>query len=86
MELKIKVIGRNDLAVDFYCTCNNPKYKGTPLEDIMTTKISLYGYDDRNFFENVNKNKREFKCGVCKKEYTQQWFRTGIVQIEEVQN
>ena len=82
MKLPIKCLKGNDLSVDFLCECNNPKYNGTPLEGLLQTRIYLSGYSDSNFFDNVNKNKRPFKCNVCKKEYTQQWFREGYVEVE----
>lgn len=81
MKLKIQVIARNDLAVDFHCDCPHPRFIGTPVEHIMKNKITLYGYNDRYFFEEVNKEPRNIKCR-CGKEYTQQWFDKGYVIVE----
>lgn len=83
MNLKINHIAGNDLVVNFDCVCNNPKYKGTSIENLMKTRISLYGYNDSNFFYNVNSIPRKFSCSECKKEYTEQWFDDGYVMIKE---
>lgn len=83
MELKWEVQGRNDLVVKFDCTCPNERWIGTKLEHLMNHRIVLWGYADANFFDNVNKEPRSFKC-KCGKKYTQQWFTNGTVTIEEI--
>ncbi|WP_137743357.1 hypothetical protein [Robertmurraya siralis] len=83
MKLKIKKITGNDLSVDFECTCPNEKFKGTPIEDIMKTRIYLSGYNDDYFFDKVNAEPRLIRC-KCGKEYTQQWFRDGRVIINQL--
>jgi len=83
MKLNIHSISGNDLAVSFNCECPSKTFKDSPIAHLMKTKINLYGYNDSNFFVNVNKEPRPFKCG-CGKEYQQQWFSEGHVIVEEL--
>lgn len=83
MELLWESTGRNDIVAELECTCPSAKWKGTNIEHLMNTKITLWGYVDYNFFDNVNKEPREFACS-CGKKYSQQWFKNGSVIIEEI--
>lgn len=82
MKLKINSIGGNDLAIDFKCTCPSDLFKGSDIEHLMKQRIHLYGYNDANFWGNVNKEPRKFNC-KCGREYTQQWFVDGYVEVKE---
>lgn len=75
---------RNDLHTSFNCTCPSKRWEGTEIAHLMTTKIDLSGYFDSNYFDNVNAKPRQFKC-QCGKQYTQQWFPNGTVEVKEVQ-
>jgi hypothetical protein len=83
MKLEIKHVMGNDLAVDFQCDCPHESFIGTDIENIMKHRIYLYGYNDSYFFNNVNAQPRSFKC-KCGKEYTQQWFNDGYVEVKEI--
>lgn len=83
MKLEIKHIAGNDLSVDFQCDCPHKSFVGTDIEHLMKHRIYLYGYNDNYFFNEVNNEPREFKC-KCGKQYKQQWFRNGYVEVEEV--
>ncbi len=84
MILEYRNIGGRDLAVDFECDCPNPRYKDNEvLYRLMKTRIYLYGYNDDYFFRKVNEYPRNFKCHNCGKEYRQQWFRNGTVNVYE---
>ena len=48
--LKITSNNARDLYADFKCTCPSERFKGTDIEDIMKTTITLRGYDDDYFF------------------------------------
>lgn len=74
--LPIRFLG-NDMYADFYCTCPNKEYKGTPLAKIMKTKISFSGYNDNYFFDVVNKEPQIRICS-CGKSYLFQWKREGV--------
>lgn len=50
MELLWESTGRNDIVAEFECTCPSAKWKGTNIEHLMNTKITLWGYADYNFF------------------------------------
>lgn len=82
-KIKYRNIGGNDLAVDFYCSCPSPQFKDTPIADLMKKKIYLSGYSDNYFFEEVNKEPREFTC-ECGKKYSQQWKNDGYVYLKKI--
>jgi hypothetical protein len=69
---------RNDLhAEPVSCTC-----KGTPTWSFKTAdqyphKIRLAGYDDANFWNNVNAAPREASC-KCGRRYRYQWLPEGV--------
>jgi len=69
---------RNDLhAEPVSCTC-----KGAPRWDFKTAdqfphKIRLAGYDDANFWQNVNAAPRENAC-KCGRRYRYQWLPEGV--------
>lgn len=83
MILQIKHLSGNDLAVDFHCTCPSNLFKGTQVENLMKERIYLYGYNDDYFFDKVNAAPRSFRC-KCGKEYIQQWFKDGYVEVKEI--
>lgn len=83
MELMCQTNNGRDLSVSFKCTCLDERWKGTEIEKLMNKTIYLYGYNDENFFTNVNKTARHFRCS-CGKDYTQHWFSNSKVMIEEV--
>jgi|GEM_PF-5092791 len=72
----------NDLFAKFYCDCPSELFKGTPVEHIMKTNITLSGYNDDYFFDVDNKEPREYKC-KCGKRYSYQWKRNGV-EVEEI--
>jgi hypothetical protein len=82
MPIKFSSLG-NDLSVYFYCICPSDLFKGSEIEDLMKERIYLYGYNDNYFFNTVNAAPRQFKC-KCGKEYTQQWFVEGHVEVKEI--
>lgn len=82
MNFNWRSIGGRDLSASFYCTCPDKNYVGTPIETVMKTKIELSGYNDRYFWDEVNKEPREVEC-ECGKKYTQQWKENGIVEVNE---
>lgn len=71
-------ISRNDLYFEIHCTCPDEKWIGTNIEHIMKHKIVLTGYNDSNFFNNVNKESRESKC-KCGRKFRYQWFPRYII-------
>lgn len=83
MKLEYKNISGNDLVASFYCTCFNEDYKGTLLEGKLKKRMHIYGYNDYNFFNKVNAVPRKLTCN-CGKEYMQQWFDDGYVEVSEV--
>ena len=77
LTLPIRRMG-NDLFADIYCTCNNKDYAGTPIANIMKTKLSFSGYGDNYFFDVVNKEPQIIIC-ECGMSYKFQWKRDGLV-------
>lgn len=75
--LPIRKFG-NDLFADFYCTCNNKAYLGTPIYKLMKTKITLTGYNDSYFFDGVSKEDKPLVC-QCGQSYLYKWNRDGVV-------
>ena len=73
---KFRALG-NDLYFDLECTCPNSLFIGTDIEGIMKHRIKLTGYNDANFFDNVNAEPRKGKC-KCGREFVYQWFRNGV--------
>lgn len=67
----------NDLYFHAQCSCPSKMFLGTPVEHIMKTKLTLTGYNDANFFDNVNAEPRELACG-CGRRFKAQWFRNGV--------
>lgn len=82
MKLEIKHVSGNDLSVDFQCECPNESFIGTSIGHLMKHRIYLYGYNDSYFLNTVNAEPRQFKC-KCGKQYTQQWFAEGYVEVKE---
>jgi hypothetical protein len=70
--LEIEVIAGRDLVAEFKCDCPHDKYP-----TLLNRTIKLYGYNDANFFDNVNKEPRLYKC-KCGKEYKYRWTREGV--------
>jgi hypothetical protein len=75
--IDIECITGRDLVAEFECDCPNERYKGSPIEHLMKHIIRLYGYNDTNFFDNVNKEPQTLTC-KCGKEYRYQWTRDGV--------
>ena len=67
----------NDLYAKIECTCG--KYPDMPW---FKHKITLVGYNDSNFFENVNREPRKILCDNCKKAYMVQWYHDGVEYSE----
>ena len=77
MTVEIEVITGRDLVAEFKCDCPSDSFKGSAIEHLMKHRIKLYGYNDSNFFDNVNKEPHPYKC-KCGKEYRYQWTRDGV--------
>lgn len=75
--LEIEVIQGRDLVAEFECDCPNERYKDSPLAHLMKHRIKLYGYNDSNFFDNVNKEPQTLTC-KCGRVYQYQWKRDGV--------
>lgn len=75
MKLEIECIRDRDLVAKVPCTCPHESAKLAAL-DIKHT-LRLGGYDDDNFFKNVNANPRDGKC-KCGRPYRFQWFDDGV--------
>lgn len=69
---------RNDLHFKIECTCPSKLFEGSDIAHLMKTTIRCSGYDDDNFFDNVNRTPRRSKCGTCGRPYRIQWFRDGV--------
>lgn len=52
-------------------------FKDTAIAHMMNRTIQLTGYDDDNFFDNVNAQPHDFRC-QCGRPYRLQWFRDGV--------
>lgn len=69
----------NDLFCDVgKCRCPSPTFIGSDIEHLMKKRIKLTGYWDKNFFENVNKEKRKYECGGCNMKFDYQWKTDGV--------
>lgn len=78
MKLNYEFSGGNDLYADkVECKCLDPKWKDSEVAHLFKTKISLSGYYDANFFDNVHKEPHEGKC-QCGRKFTYQWFRDYV--------
>ena len=64
VTLPIKVSGGNDLCAEFRHKC----FKN----------IRFSGYNDANFFDNVNKEPREYTCPQCGETFKYRWTRRGV--------
>lgn len=74
MKLNYECVGGRDLYADAVeCTCTNPLHADSPVAYLFKRKIRLSGYDDDNFFNNVNKEPREAAC-ACGRKFKYQWF------------
>ena len=56
-----RALGR-DLYFDMECTCPNKLFEGTDIEHLMKHTITLVGYADDNFFDNVNATQSRGRC------------------------
>lgn len=63
---------RNDLYAKVRCNC--PHHS---MPDLLKHTIRLVGYNDANFFDNVNREPRESAC-KCGRRYRYQWHRNGV--------
>ena len=68
---------RNDLYAKVQCTCPSKLFEGKPIAHLMKHWIKLVGYNDANFFDNVNREPRESAC-KCGRGYRYQWLRDGV--------
>lgn len=75
MRLEIECIGGRDLVAKVKCRCPHEIEKLAALN--ITHTLRLGGYDDENFFKNVNANPRHGKCR-CGRGFTQQWLDDGV--------
>jgi hypothetical protein len=73
-----------DMYFSFKCTCPSDLFKNTDIAHLMETTITLSGYADDYFFNEVNREPRTFKC-KCNKIYKYQWFRDGV-ECEEIKD
>lgn len=76
MKLPYEAYG-NDLYCKFSCTCLDPKWENLEVAHLFNTKIRLWGYNDANFFENVNKEPRNIEC-TCGEVYSVRWFYDSV--------
>lgn len=67
----------NDIYARLECSCPYTTEAGQVI-DFMTTRIQLVGYDDANFFDNVNREPRKQSCKKCGREFMVQWTREGV--------
>lgn len=74
-KLEIECIRDRDLVAKTKCRCPNESEKLAELGIKQT--LRLYGYDDDNFFTNVNAKPRDGKCR-CGRPYTYQWLGDGV--------
>lgn len=78
MQLSYECVGGRDIyAEKVECVCPHPLFIDSPVSHLMTNKIRLSGYDDDNFFDNVNKEPREGQCS-CGRKFKFQWFRSHV--------
>jgi hypothetical protein len=78
MKLNYKYAGGRDLYADkVECTCLDPHWKDTDVAHLFKRKISLSGYADDNFFDNVNKEPCHSAC-ECGRKFRFQWFRSHV--------
>lgn len=68
--IEFRSIG-NDLFASFFCYCDDDATG-------RMTQIRLCGYDDANFFDNVNEEPSIVKCRNCEQKYWYQWKRDGV--------
>jgi hypothetical protein len=73
-----------DMYFSFKCTCPSALFKDSDIADIMKTTITLSGYADDYFFNEVNIEPRIYQC-ICNKQYRYQWFRDGV-EYEEIKD
>jgi len=66
-----------DLYFRLECTCLDPTFAHSAVAYLFKRNVTLTGYADANFFDNVNAQPRKGKC-QCGREYQVQWFRDGV--------
>lgn len=78
MKREYTSLGR-DLYFKAQCTCPDKKWADKPtVAHMFKTKITLTGYYDDNFFDNVHNEPKEGAC-ECGKKFKYQWFRDGVL-------
>jgi hypothetical protein len=80
--LEIHTVVGNDLATSFYCECPSELFKDSSISHLMKQKITLYGYNDNYFFNEVNKEMRIYTC-KCGLQYKYRWTYDGV-ELEKV--
>jgi hypothetical protein len=74
----------NDLFAEFHCKCPSKRYSDNPvLAEAFKTKIKISGYNDKHFFDVINKEPRELAC-ECGRRYNYRWTSYGV-EIEEIE-
>ena len=78
-KLAIRTNNGRDLYADLQCDCPDERYKHKPsLSHLFKTKHLLCGYNDSNFFVNVNKAPKEHVC-KCGRKRMIQWTPEGVL-------
>lgn len=67
----------NDLYCDVECNCIDPSWAGSAVAHLFHRKVKLTGYNDDNFFRNVNAAPRTVQC-KCGRVLLYQWFTDGV--------
>jgi hypothetical protein len=71
---------RNDLFCDVgRCKCSNPLFKGSNVEYLIKKKVKLTGYNDDNFFNNVNKDFKQYECNDCGAFFEYRWTPDFVI-------
>jgi hypothetical protein len=73
--LEIECVRGNDLLAKMKCECS--KYPDDKYLSSIKNEIKFWGYNDSNFFQNVNKEPKttSCKCGIS---YKYQWKQDGV--------
>ena len=79
--LRFRNVGGRDLYADLYCECPSELNHSPEIKHLFKHKIVLTGYDDTNFFDNVNSEPKELVC-KCGRKRLIQWTREGV-EVED---
>lgn len=73
-----------DLFVRIKCVCADKQYADNPiLAASFKTQRRFTGYDDDNFFDNVNRTPQIDTCANCGQRTWFQWKRDGFLYEHE---